>query len=106
MIIAYLPGKTDWNPIAASKGEQKMEIVFFPELITELGKELVPDRFRFVEINPKVIAGTPVVKGTRIPTNIIYDLTKEGIDAKEAYPELSSEQIEDAKNFEEYLLAG
>jgi len=106
MIVVFLPEKKEWNPIAASKGEQKMEVVFFPELIDELKHELVPSRFRFVEVDPMVLAGTPTIKGTRIPTSVVYNLSKEGIDAREAYPGLSEEQIDDAKKFEEFLVAG
>lgn len=102
-IVAFLPEKPEWNPIAASKGPQKMEIVFFPELIEELKKELVPDRFRYVEIDPEVLGGTPVIKGTRIPTDFIQTIHQQEGNPKEAYPELSDEQIKDAIAYEEFL---
>lgn len=105
LIVAFLPEKPEWNPIAASKGPQKMEVVFFPELIEELKRELVPERFRYVEIDPEVLAGTPVIKGTRIPTSIVHLLKQEGQDPKEVYPDLANEQIEDAEAYEEFLVA-
>jgi uncharacterized protein (DUF433 family) len=105
MIVAFLPEKPEWNPIAASKGPQKMEVVFFPELLEELRRELVPDQFRFVEVDPRVLGGAPVVKGTRIPTALVYSMQQEGRDPKEAYPDLTDDQIKDAKAYEEFLIA-
>ncbi|MFH0847170.1 MAG: DUF433 domain-containing protein [Chloroflexota bacterium] len=105
VIVALLPGKPEWNPIAASKGPQKMEVVFFPELIEELKKELVPNRFRYVEVNPDVLGGSPVVKGTRIPTTIIRSMEKQGQDPKQAYPDLTDAQIKGAVAYEEFLVA-
>lgn len=106
LIVVALPGKEEWNPIAASKGPQKMEIIFFPELIEDLRRELVPDRFKLIEVNPVILAGTPVIKGTRIPTHLIYSLSKEGVNLKEAYPNLSEDEIKEANTYEEFLLAG
>lgn len=105
IIVAMLPDKPDWNPIAASKGEQKLEIIFFPELMEELKRELVPNRFRYVEINPEILGGIPVVKGTRIPTNIVFELIKEQVDPLEVYPTLTTAEIDDANHYEEYLVA-
>jgi len=105
IIVAFLSERPEWNPIAASKGPQKMEVVFFPELIGELKRELVPAQFRYVEIDPEVLAGTPVIKGTRIPTSIVHLMWMEGQDPKEAYPELTNEQIKDAEAYEEFLVA-
>ncbi len=106
LIVAFLPEKQEWNPVAASKGPQKMEVIFFPELIEELKRELVPERFRYIEIDPRVLAGAPVIKGTRIPTSVVYSIKKEGQDPKEAYPDLTNDQIKDAEAYEEFLLAG
>lgn len=103
MIVVYLSDKPEWNPVAASRGPQKLEVIFFPELIVELGKELIPDRFRYIEINPTILGGAPVIKGTRIATSIVYNLSKETIDIKEAYPQLKQDQIEEAISYEEFL---
>ncbi len=105
IIVAILPDKPDWNPIAASKGEQKMEVVFFPELMEELKRELIPNRFQYVEIDPNILGGIPVIKGTRIPTNIIHEMIEEDINPADAYPDLTSEEINDANEYEEYLVA-
>ncbi len=103
MIVAYLPEKPEWNPIAASKGPQRIEVVFFPELIEELKRELVPARFRYVEIDPQVLSGFPVIKGTRIPTALVYSIKMEACDPKEAYPRLTDDEISDAISYEEFL---
>lgn len=105
LIVAILPEKPEWNPIAASKGPQKMEVVFFPELIEELKKELLPDRFKYIEINPTILGGTPVIKGTRIATSVVYNLIKGKMDVAEAYPQLTLEQVKEAESYEEFLEA-
>ncbi len=103
IIVVKLPGKPDW-PIAASKGTQKVEVIFFPELIEELERELIPPRFRYVEIDPNILGGTPVIKGTRIPTSIIHEMYMEDVNPLEAYPSLNKEQVENANEYEEYLV--
>lgn len=105
LIVALLAGRPEWCPVAASKGPQKMEVVFFPELIEELKRELVPERFRYVEIDPEVLGGSPVVRGTRIPTSVVRLIEEEGEDPKEAYPDLTDEQINDARAYEAFLVA-
>lgn len=49
-----------------------------------------------IEINPKIMLGKPVIKGTRIPVYIILNLLAEGYDAKKIrkeYPDLTREDI-------------
>lgn len=104
VIAVKVPDKPEW-PIAASRGTQKMEVVFFPELIEELERELIPPRFRYVEIDPEILGGTPVIRGTRIPTNIIHEMIEEEVNPLEAYPGLTQEQVADANEYEEYLVA-
>jgi uncharacterized protein (DUF433 family) len=103
LIVAILSGAARWNPVAASKGPQKMAVVFFPELIKELERELVPDRFQHVEVNPEILGVAPVIKGTRIPTHAVVEQIHLGQDPQIAYPILISEQIVDAKAYEEFL---
>ena len=105
IIVAFLPEYPEWNPIAASKGAQKMEVVFFPELLDELKRELVPERFRYVEIDPQVLAGAPTIKGTRIPTRAVFVVAQGGQDPREAYPNLTDGEIQDAEAYEEFLIA-
>lgn len=52
-----------------------------------------------IEVNPKILCGKPVIKGTRIPVYLILELIKEGYDVKkiiEAYPSLKEEDIKAA----------
>jgi uncharacterized protein (DUF433 family) len=51
---------------------------------------------RRVEVNPKILGGKPVIKGTRIPVYLILELLSAGYDFKriiKAYPSLSEEDI-------------
>ena len=106
MIAAILPAKPDWNPIAPSKGPQKVAAVFFPKLIQDLKTELVPVRFTRVEIDPEVLGGAPVVKGTRITTRAIGSIVDAGDDPKEAYPQLDDEEVRNAVDYEAFLTVG
>lgn len=105
IIVAVVPRREEWSPVAASRGPQKMALVFFPELAAELARELVPERFRHVSIDPSVLAGAPVVKGTRVPTRAIALVSESGGDPQAAYPDLTREQIADAVAYEEFLKA-
>ena len=52
-----------------------------------------------IEINPKILCGKPVIKGTRIPVYLILELLAAGYDFEmimEAYPDLKREDIEEA----------
>ena len=106
LIVVVLRDRQAWSPVAASKGPQKMALVFFPELREELERELVPpQRFRYIQIDPQVLGGAPVIKETRIPTRAISLLKESGEDPQRAYPHLTAEQIADALAYEEFLEA-
>ncbi|MEM2668380.1 MAG: DUF433 domain-containing protein [Nitrososphaerota archaeon] len=52
-----------------------------------------------IEVNPKILCGKPVIKGTRIPVYLILELLSAGYDFKkiiEAYPTLKEEDIKAA----------
>jgi uncharacterized protein (DUF433 family) len=69
------------------------------------GAMTVPDR---IEINPKVMMGKPVVRGTRIPIELILRKLSEGAtedDLLEAYPRLRVEDIHAAIGFAADTLA-
>lgn len=105
VVAAILPNRPDWNPIAASKGPQKMAVIFFPELIRELKDELVPqDRFPHIEIDPEVLGGAPVIRGTRISTRAVVSVIESGAEPRRAYPSLTDEQVIDAEAYEKFLL--
>ncbi|MFC1700956.1 DUF433 domain-containing protein [Patescibacteria group bacterium] len=59
-----------------------------------------------ITINPKIMVGKPVIKGTRIPVYLILNLLKEGYDFNriiKAYPELSNKDIKVAIEYAENL---
>jgi uncharacterized protein (DUF433 family) len=69
------------------------------------GAMTVTDR---IEINPKVMMGKPVVRGTRIPIELIFRKLSEGAtedDLLEAYPRLRVEDIHAAIGFAADTLA-
>lgn len=104
MVVAVLPDKPEWSPMAVSRGPQRVSVVFFPDLIQELRDELVPpDRFPSIEVNSEVLGGAPVIKGTRITTMAVSSVQRSGGDPSEAYPSLNSQQIENAEAYERFL---
>lgn len=59
-------------------------------------KELIQER---IEINPEVMLGKPVIRGTRIPVELILRKLGEGAtkaDLLDAYPRLIKEDIQAA----------
>jgi len=104
VVAVFFPDKPEWNPVAAARGPQKMAIVFFPNLINELKEELLPtDRFPCIEIDPEVLGGAPVIKGTRITTRAVTSVLESGENPKEAYPALTDQQVSNAEAYEEFL---
>lgn len=105
-VVAWIHNDPEWNPIAARQGPQKgLNIVFFPSLIKELTAEIVPpDEFPHVEVDPGVLGGVPVVKGTRVSTRAVVLARESGLDPREAYPALNEQQIANAEAYEKFLL--
>ncbi|MFH1683373.1 MAG: DUF433 domain-containing protein [Candidatus Margulisiibacteriota bacterium] len=59
-----------------------------------------------IEINPEIMTGKPVIRGTRIPVYLILDLLAEGRTTAEiikAYPDLKKDDIEAALHFAGHL---
>jgi len=55
-------------------------------------------------VDPNILVGKPVVKGTRIPVSLILNLLAHGYDftqIKAAYPRLSDEDIQAAIQYSE-----
>jgi len=49
-----------------------------------------------IEINPEIMMGKPVIKGTRIPVYVILNLLGEGYDVemvKKEYPDVTDKDI-------------
>ena len=52
-----------------------------------------------IEVNPQILAGKPVIKGTRISVELILRMLSQGISGKEIleeYPHLTKEDIKAA----------
>ena len=55
-----------------------------------------------IEVNPRILAGKPVIKGTRIPVYLVLDLIAGGYDFDkivEAYPALTPEDVKAAVEY-------
>lgn len=56
-----------------------------------------PNLIDRVEINPKIMVSKPVIKGTRIPVELILKMLSQGMSIKEIleeYPHLTKEDIQ------------
>ncbi len=52
-----------------------------------------------IEVTPRILAGKPVIKGTRIPVSLILNLVRHGYTVAKihrVYPELSAKDVEAA----------
>ena len=67
------------------------------------------DIAQFIEVNPKVMMGKPVIKGTRITVELILEKLSSGETVEnilEAHPHISKEQIQAALAFAAQSLKG
>lgn len=61
--------------------------------------EVIKDMNNLIEINPEIMLGKPVIKGTRIPVELIVRKLGEGSTIEElleGYPNLSREAVQAA----------
>jgi uncharacterized protein (DUF433 family) len=102
----------EWMTEATHLGQGTMPELFgemFPELrLLEAGADiLVPEEYRaFVEISPEVMGGTPVIRGSRIPTSLLVALRQKGKSVSaisKAYPYTPLRLIKGALAYEDYL---
>ncbi|MDT8782459.1 MAG: DUF433 domain-containing protein [Candidatus Bathyarchaeota archaeon] len=59
-----------------------------------------------IAVNPKILCGKPVIKGTRIPVSLILELISAGYDSERiinAYPSLTAEDIKAATDRKDFL---
>ena len=75
----------EWETTVATQFGQKIETRLLGDLTDilqkpeEEGSLLIPKDYRaYVEIDPTIMGGQPVVHGTRVPTSILGMLKKQG----------------------------
>ena len=59
-------------------------------------EDMGKDAERYISINPRVLSGTPCVRGTRVPAHYIADMKKNGDtvdDILSAYPSITEGQV-------------
>jgi uncharacterized protein (DUF433 family) len=67
------------------------------------------DIARFIEVNPKIMMGKPVIKGTRITVELILEKLSAGETIEhllEAHPQINKEQVQAALAFAAQSLKG
>ncbi len=109
----YAEQPDEWDVTAATQSGQRAERRMFGDMFEELrgleepGAILIPRDFRpFVEINPAVMGGDPVVRGTRVPTSILATLRRKGKSLAELarlYRPIAERFIDKAVKYEEFL---
>ena len=57
-----------------------------------------------IEINPKIMVGKPVIRGTRIPVYVVLELLEGGVSSQEItgkdyYPDLTLDHVRAALHF-------
>ncbi len=77
----YVDRPDDWEATDATKLGQKVAEVLFGELFEELreleegASILVPPNYqRYVQIDPNIMGGEPVVRDTRVPTSVLMTM--------------------------------
>ena len=103
----------DWETTSATGFGQKVETRVFGELFPSLreqeeeGSILVPRAYAaYVEIDPGIMGGQPVVRDTRVPTSLFPTLLAKGKsvdDLSRLYYPISRETIEKTIEFERFL---
>jgi uncharacterized protein (DUF433 family) len=61
---------------------------------------------RLLTVNPRVLAGYPVIAGTRVPFDVVAGLADDGVptaEIVEMYPSVDPESVADASDFAEQV---
>ena len=108
----YVDRPDEWQVTDATEFGQKVIEMFFGDLFEELreGDEeasiIVPPQYRnYVQVNPGIMGGQPVVRGTRLPTTTLVALLADHdiSELKKLYRRIPPEKIEKAIEYERYL---
>ena len=103
----FAQGQDEWDTTVASEYGQRAETQVLGELCEEEAAILIPSGFElYVEINPSVMGGQPVIKGTRILTSTIAMMSDQGVSLSELenlYDPIPRETIDKTIHFEKTL---
>ena len=107
----WVDHRNEWEVTSATRRGQKLAHILFGAEFALLRERadalLIPSDFtRYVEINPQVRNGLPVIRDTTIPTSLIHSLRGNGLtyaQIHEYYPHLSRQQIARGDRFERFL---
>ena len=100
-----------WESTVATRGHQKLAEFFFGEEFKRLRERadalLIPEQFMdFVEIDPSIQSGLPIILDTSVLTSLVYKLRKQNYeytDIQEMYPFISNKKIIGAGEYEIFL---
>ena len=102
----YAQKPDEWDTTVATRHGQKL-MLRFPELFEEEAGILIPRDFdAYVEINPEVMDGQPVVRNTRLPTTTLAMMHEQGAsyaELAELYAPIPRKTIEKAIQYEHSL---
>lgn len=103
----------EWEATEATKLGQKVATVIFGELFDELrdleegASIIIPPQFRpYIDINPNVMGGEPVVRHTRLPTAVLRTMLakyKKMSKLVALYHPIPKKAIKKAIEYERYL---
>ena len=105
--LAYAARPDEWETtVATMRGQRAMELLA-PEMFEEEAALLVPRSFAdYVEINPDVMEGQPVIRDTRVPTAMIAMMSDQGTSLDllaDLYSPIPQLHLEKAIDFERSL---
>jgi uncharacterized protein (DUF433 family) len=104
----YVLGRDEWQTTVASMhGQKTMDTLMGPEF-EELRERsdaiLVPTKYsKFVQIDPRIASGMPIIRGTRLETRMIASMGSKPALIQREYPVLKPEQIKAALQWEKFL---
>ena len=103
----YAQGQDEWDTTVANKHGQRAETLVLGGLCEEEAAILIPKGFElYVEIDPNVMGGQPVVKGTRILTSTIAMMSDQGASLSELenlYDPIPRQTIDKSIQYEKTL---
>jgi uncharacterized protein (DUF433 family)/DNA-binding transcriptional MerR regulator len=109
-VVAYY-GKDGWDSTDVTKGHQKVAEVILGDEFKRLKERadalLIPEEFLpYVEIDPNIQNGLPIILDTSMQTSLIHRLRQLGhsnVDIRDMYPFIPNNKIIGAERYETFL---